>query len=137
MNDSMNHHQSGNEARDEPETESARMARQQYGVLGDSTPVRLGFIIGLVVVLAGGFGGCIWWAATLSSKTDTIIAQLTMLNDKSNGHGAAISDLQAWRKLVDTVGTAAMMNKTSDLEKKMDDLARKLELHIVTTTKTP
>lgn len=124
----MTRHQTTGEAQDEP-VDGPRNGR----IIGDNTPVRLGLIIALLALCAGGFGLWIWWAATISSKMDTLIGQQTSMIATSNGHGTAIAELQAWRKLVDTVGTPAMMAKTSDLDKKVEELSRQLELHKATT----
>ena len=122
------HHTTG-EAQDEPETQSSRTS-----ALGESTPVKLGFIIGLLGLCAGGFGFWIWWAATISAKIDTMIAQQAAFARATDTHQIAIVDLQAWRKLIDTVGTPSMMIKTAEIQKQLDELQRAFELHKVTTT---
>lgn len=124
----MGKHTTG-EAQEEPETDSPRNGR----AIGDTTPVKLGFVIALLGLCAAGFGAWIWWAATISSKMDTLINQQSSMMATANGHGASIAELQAWRKLVDTVGTPAMMTKTADIEKKLEELSRQFELHRVTS----
>lgn len=133
MMEFMAKHSGFGAAQDEPDSNSPGSGR----VISDSTPIRLGFIVALLGVCIGGFGAGIWWAATLSAKTDTIITQLTTLSRAADGHASAIADLQAWRKLVDTVGTPAMMTKTAELSKEIEELQRQFELHKATTMKGP
>lgn len=109
-------------------------ARSHAIAISDSTPVRLGLIICLLGICAAGFGGWIWWAATISAKMDVLLTQQGAMVQTSNGHSKDIEELKSWRKMIDSVGTPAMMAKTDDLEKKVQELSRQFELHKATTT---
>ena len=107
------------------------MQKSQF-TLGDTTPVKLGFIVGLLALCAAGFGGWIWWAATISSKMDTLLMQEAVIIKTTDDYGKRISDVEAWRKLVDTVGTPAMVTRVAEVEKKHDALLNEFELYKAT-----
>lgn len=127
------------------------------GVLGDNTHIKLGFVIGLLALVGCGLGGAIWWAATISADMKSMLAMQAASVQVSNNHQTIINDLQvwkskaddylkkvdtqseaiskimAWKDLVDTVGTKAMMTKSAELEKQMNEISRQFEVHKLST----
>lgn len=99
-----------------------------------NSPIQVRFIGWLVIVCAGGFGGWIWWAASMSTKLDVVInnqaAQLTAIRSVVDD----VSRLKEWRIQVDTVGSPALVKKVDMLGEEVAVLTRKMELHLATTT---
>lgn len=106
---------------------------EQSGVLGESTHVKLGFIIAFLGLCAGGLGVWIWWAATINSKLDMMLTHEQSTMQAIQQIQKDVNDLESWRKVVDTVGTPTVSPRLSQLEKDMDKLTKDLELHIATT----
>lgn len=102
-------------------------------VLSGTSPIQVKFIGWLVIVCAGGFGGWIWWASSMSTKLDVVIAnqstQLSMLKEVN----ADVSALKEWRIQVDTVGSQPMARRVAQLEKEVAAIAKDMEMHKVTT----
>lgn len=106
-------------------------------VLGGNTPIHVKFIGWLVVVCAAGFGGWVWWAASMSTKLDIVISnqatQLAAIREVVQD----VSRLKEWRIQVDTVGSPSMVKKVEDLTREMIELNRQFELHKVETKPKP
>ena len=53
-----------------------RNNRENDSIISDTTPVRIGLIIGFLAV----FGSGIWWCSSISSKLDTVLSTQTTAN---------------------------------------------------------
>ena len=106
-------------------------------VLSGTSPIQVRFIGWLVIVIAGGFGGWIWWAAAMSTKLDVVIsnqaAQLSMVKEVTGD----VSRLKEWRIQIDTVGSAALCGRVSALENDMRGLEKELALRKLAETRSP
>lgn len=105
-------------------------------VLSGSSPIQVKFIGWLVLVVAGGFGGWIWWAASMSTKLDVVIsqqaAQLAMVKSITED----VSRLKEWRIQIDTIGSQATVRRLDTMENLYNKLEKEYELHKATTTST-
>lgn len=107
-------------------------------VLSGSSPIQVKFIGWLVLILAGGFSGCIWWAATMSTKLDVVIANQSTQIATTKAMAEDLALLKEWRVRIDTVGSPEMVKRTEALRKDLDELRTKFDLHLATTMqKTP
>ena len=97
--------------------------------ISESTNIRIRLVIALLALCAAGFGGWIWWASSISAKIDVLISQQQTSNRALEAVSSKVSDLESWRKLVDTIGTPAMVTRVNDLQKQMEEMSRKFELH--------
>lgn len=48
----------------------AKSNREDTGIISETTPIRIGFVLGFLSVLSVS----IWWAASITAKLDSIIA---------------------------------------------------------------
>lgn len=112
---------------------SLEQERKEIHALSQKTPIQLGLILALLGMCVGGFGAWIWWAASISTKLDAVLSQQSALVVATQKQNSDIEDLKAWRKLVDVVGTASMAQKTKELDAKIAEIERKIELHEVKT----
>jgi len=106
-------------------------------VLSGTSPIQVRFIGWLVIVIAGGFGGWIWWAAAMSTKLDVVIsnqaAQLTMLKDVT----ADVYSLKEWRVQIDTVGSPAIVRRLEKVDMCLHEMEKELALRKLAKERTP
>ena len=106
-------------------------------VLSGTSPIQVRFIGWLVIVIAGGFGGWIWWAAAMSTKLDVVIsnqaAQLSMVKEVTGDVGR----LKEWKIQIDTIGSKALCDRVSLLEKDVLDLEKEMALRKLAETQKP
>ncbi len=84
-------------------------------IIGEATPVRIGFIISMLALFATG----IWWAASINSKLDSILAfqtttqnTFTELKAKDIALDKDISDIKLQNALLD-VSIKALNDKVN------------------------
>lgn len=110
-------------------------------VLSGASPIQVKFIGWLVVVCAGGFGGWIWWAASMSTKLDVVISNQAIQMAAIKAVVEDVSRLKEWRAQVDTVGSPTMVRRMDSVEREISDLSKQFDLHRATTgpgsTKNP
>lgn len=107
-------------------------------VLSGNSPIQVRFIGWLVLVIAGGFSGSIWWAASMSTKLDTVINNQSVQMANTKAVVEDVSRLKEWRIQVDTVGSPELVKKTEALRRDIDTLRERFDLHLATTSpKTP
>lgn len=107
------------------ETFIAEVKEGTERILGTESGVKIGLVLTLLGICAGGFAVWIWWAATISTKIDTMILQQTAMATVQTKLGADVDELKAWRKLVDTVGSGPVGGVRDDLRQ----LQKEFELH--------
>lgn len=101
--------------------------------LGTDSPVKVGFILALLSLCAGGFSVWIWWAATISTKLDTVITQQAAMNALTSKMASDVEELKSWRRLIDASGS----KQAQDITKEIEFLRRDLELHKAKTDGKP
>ena len=104
-------------------------------VLSGASPIQVKFIGWLVIVCAGGFGGWIWWAASMSTKLDVVISNQSVQLAATKALAEDVSRLKEWRISIDTIGSPAMSKRVDALDKQFDELSRAFEMHKATTTR--
>jgi hypothetical protein len=112
----------------------ARAAALKSGngeIISEKTPVRIGLLLTVALLLTGGFGTSIWWAATISTKLDAIIISQSVQTAAVASVQTDVSDLKAWRKLIDTSGSP----QVTTLASQINELKRAMEVHIAQTEK--
>lgn len=97
----------------------------EEAVLGTNSGVKIGLVISLLGLCAGGLGAWVWWAATISAKLDNIILTQTAQATVQTKMGADVEELKAWRKLVDTVGSGPVQS----IKDEVKVIKNELELH--------
>lgn len=102
-------------------------------VLSGSSPIQVKFIGWLVLVCASGFAGSIWWAATMSTKLDVVISNQSVQMAATKAVVEDVSRLKEWRIQIDTIGSPELVKRADSLRRDVDELTRKLELHLATT----
>ena len=106
-------------------------------VLSGTSPIQVRFIGWLVIVIAGGFGGWIWWAAAMSTKLDVVIfnqsAQLSMVKEVTGD----VSRLKEWRIQIDTVGSPAIVRRLEKVDACLYSMEKELALHKLAEEKKP
>lgn len=106
-------------------------------VLSGSSPIQVRFIGWLVLVIAGGFSGSIWWAATMSTKMDTMILNQAAQMTATKAVTEDVSRIKEWRVQIDTVGSPEMVKRVDVLRRDHDELKNRVDLHMATTTGKP
>lgn len=106
-------------------------------VLSGASPIQVKFIGWLVLVCAGGFGGWIWWASSMSTKLDVVIsqqaAQLAMVKTIAED----ISRLKEWRIQIDTIGSPATVKRLDSIDVKLGIIEKNWEVHKATSRNQP
>ena len=129
-------HTTESELRDERHEQRQELREMRdNGILGESTPIRLGLLLTIALLLVGGFGGSIWWAATISTKLDAIIISQGVQTVAIASVQADVADLKAWRKVVDVAGTPSTSARLDSLAVKLNAVDEMLKLHIATEDK--
>jgi hypothetical protein len=105
-------------------------------VIGAGTPIRMGLLLSIALLLVGGFGSSIWWAATISTKLDAIIISQGVQTSAISVAQTDISDLKAWRKVVDVAGTPSASMRLDALGAKLTTVEEMIKLHIATEGRT-
>lgn len=86
-------------------------------VIGQATPIQMGF----VVALLGFVLGCVWWAATINAKLDLLVGKVDAAKDISESNRLAIDSLKLWKAEIDRSGSKAVDALKSEFEQfKMD-----------------
>lgn len=98
-------------------------------VLSGSSPIQVKFIGWLVIVCAGGFGGWIWWASSMSTKLDVVIANQAAQLASVKALAEDVSRLKEWRIQVDTIGSPAIVKRVDILKQEVDDLAKAFAMY--------
>ncbi len=109
---------------------------RESGILGENTPIRIGLLLTIALLLVGGFGTSIWWAATISTKLDAIIISQGVESATIAAAQADVADLKAWRKVVDVAGSPAESARLDGLTAKVNSIDEMLKLHIAKEDKT-
>ena len=102
-------------------------------VLSGTSPIQVKFIGWLVIVCAGGFGGWIWWAASMSAKLDVVISGQAAQVMASKSISEDVTRLKEWRVQIDTVGSPALLKRVDDIDRRMETISKEFELHKVMT----
>ena len=97
--------------------------------ISESTPIRLGLMLGLAALVVGLIVSSTWWAATISTKLDSIISAQSAQSLLMSAAQADISDLKAWRKVIDAAGSTPTVVKIDALSVKVEKLAQELAIH--------
>lgn len=98
-------------------------------VLGGSSPIQVRFVGWLVVTCAVGFGGWIWWAASMSTKLDVVISNQASQMAATRAVVEDVSRLKEWRAQIDTIGSPAVVKRLDELEKEYREIANQFEIH--------
>lgn len=106
---------------------------ERVQVLGGNTPIHVKFIGWLVITCAAGFGGSIWWAATMSAKMDQILENQAKELTASKIISDDVTRLKEWRVQIDTVGSPTMVKRMEKTDEELRALREKFELHVATT----
>ena len=107
---------------------------EETRVLSGTSPIQVKFIGWLVVVCAGGFGGWIWWAASMSTKLDVVITNQSTQMAATKSVTEDVSRLKEWRVQIDTIGSPQMVRRVDIIRSDLDSLTSELKLHLATTT---
>lgn len=104
----------------------------EHAILSGTSPIQVKFIGWLVVVCAGGFGGWIWWAASMSTKLDVVIMNQATQLAAVKALTEDVSRLKEWRIQIDTVGSPMLVKRVDDIKAEVETLSRSYELHKAT-----
>lgn len=104
-------------------------------ILSGDTPIHVKFLGWLVIVCAGGFGGWIWWAATISTKLDLVIQGQATQTKAIVAVTEDVSRLKEWRVQVDTVGSPSLLKRVDEISREINLIQKDFELHKATTGK--
>lgn len=101
--------------------------------VGERSLVTLGLAVGiggfLLVQTAAGF----WWASRITTTLDTLVKKEELTSTESALKSAAmITRIENLERAVDKIN-AAGSPRLNDVEKGLDELARKVEVHIEST----
>lgn len=99
--------------------------------LGGNSPIQVRFVGWLVLVCASGFGGWIWWAASMSTKLDVVINNQSAQMAATRAVVEDVSRLKEWRIQIDTVGSPSVVHRLEEIEKMLRDLKNQFDLHRV------
>jgi hypothetical protein len=100
------------------------------GVIGEKTSVRIGLLLTIALLLTGGFGTSVWWAATISTKLDAIIISQGIQTVTIGEVQADVADLKAWRKVIDVAGTPSASVRLDALSAHLNTVEEMIKLHI-------
>ncbi len=74
---------------------------ENNNIIGEGTPVKIGLIVLFLSVFMGAFASGIWWASSINSKLDTLIASqsgaisnIEQLQSKDSSIDKEIADLK-------------------------------------------
>ena len=116
---------------DQEQHEQRQERSDMRRAIGEKTPVQLGVTAAFYVFSFSLIVASVWWAATLTEKINTVLKNQDAQNIVMSTMQTDISDLKAWRKVIDTSGSP----QASSLTKEINDLKRELEIHIAETGK--
>ena len=91
-----------------------KVLEQIKNVLGEDTHIKLG----LAIVLAG----TVWWAASLSSKVDTILTNQAEALAQIKFNAGAVEDIEHRIDIINRTGTEV----TAALKLKLEELERRV-----------
>jgi hypothetical protein len=133
--------ESESELRDERREERKEQRRElrqmrDNGIIGEKTPIRIGLLLTIALLLTGGFGTSIWWAATISTKLDAIIISQGVQTTAIATTQTDVADLKAWRKVIDVAGTPAASSRLDALSAKLNTVEEMIKMHIAKEDKT-
>jgi hypothetical protein len=94
--------------------------------LSETTPIKVGFVIGLLGLLSLSIGGAIWWAAVVSTKLDSVLIQFKSLNEADRASSAQIEMLRERLRQIELVGSP----KAVDIEHRLNALEKAVEMKI-------
>jgi len=125
------------ELRDERRAQRQELREMRNsGIIGEKTPIRIGLLMAIATLLVGGFGTSIWWAATISTKLDAIIISQGAQTAAISTLQSDVSDLKAWRKVVDVAGTPSASARLDALGAKLISVEEMIKMHIASENKT-
>lgn len=133
--------ESESELRDERREERKEQRRElrqmrDNGIIGEKTPIRIGLLLTIALLLTGGFGTSIWWAATISTKLDAIIISQGVQTAAIATTQTDVADLKAWRKVVDVAGTPSASARLNALGEKLNTVEEMIKMHIAKEDRT-
>jgi NAD-dependent oxidoreductase involved in siderophore biosynthesis len=102
-------------------------------------PAVVGLIIALVtsvISIGAGITTAIWWASSISTKMDVIVAQGKDQAAATLVNANRISALELWQRGIDATGSPAMVKRIDGLELEVAKLHENFNLHEATTLKS-
>jgi len=119
---------------DEERTEQREQRQERHemrAVISEKTPIQLGLAAAAYFFSFSLVVAAIWWAATLTNMVSTVLKNqdaqsLVMISMQKD-----ISDLQAWRKVIENSGSPAVAN----LSAKFTELEKEFEIYRAQTEK--
>jgi hypothetical protein len=125
-----------NESESELRTERREQRQERHEIregISDKTPIQLGLIVTLAVILTTVLGFCgsgIWWASKLSEKVDTVLRNQISQTEAMISTQRDVAELQAWRKVIDVAGTPSASLRLDALGTKLNAVEEMIKLHI-------
>lgn len=74
----------------------------------------------------------IWWASSVSTKMDVMIALQKAQDAINSRYDQRLIELERWRDVIDSTGSKSMVKRTEDLKGEMDNLRREFDVHRAT-----
>ena len=117
-------------------TESREQRQERHemrAVISDKTPIQLGLLVAALMILMTALGFCgsgIWWASKLSEKVDTVLRNQSVEVEAISLVQADVSELKAWRKVVDVAGTPSVRATLDALGLKLTSVEEMIKIHI-------
>ena len=94
--------------------------------ISEKTPIQMGLVAAAYFFSFSLVVASIWWAATLTNMVSTVLSNQEKQSVIMVAMQSDISDLKAWRKVIDTSGSP----QATALAKDLQDVKRELEIHI-------
>jgi hypothetical protein len=88
--------------------------------LSVDSPVKIGLVVVFLGLTATALGGAIWWAATVSTKLDSVLLQFKALNDADRAVLSQVDTLKERVREIELIGSPkakALEDRVSALEK--------------------
>lgn len=94
--------------------------------------MQIGLVIAFLGLCASGFGTSIWWASSVSTKMDVMIALQKAQDAINSRYDQRLVELERWRDVVDSTGSKSMVKKTEEIKGELDTLRREFDVHRAT-----
>lgn len=133
-------HTSNSDSEQVTEQREQRQERHEMrSAISDKTPVQLGLLVALLMILMTvlGFSGSgIWWASKLSEKVDTVLRNQAVETEAMSLVQKDVAELQAWRKVVDVAGTPSASARLDALNKELIEVKEMIKMHMAKEDRT-
>lgn len=98
-------------------------------IIGPTTGIQIVLVIGFLTICGGGFGGSIWWASSISTKLDAVLAAQRNQETSVGLNRADIAELKLWKERIESNGSLPCQRKFEKFGQDMLELQKDWAVH--------